>query len=146
MKQIDTKTVRLKAMDYLARREHSRRELALKLARKFPDSDELDRVLDTLAADGLQSDRRFTGSFIRLRVQGGYGPQRIRAELRQRGISDALIVEQFSEQDVDWFAVAEAVFLKKYADVNLDEPRERAKCMRYLQYKGYDLEHINALL
>ena len=61
MKQVDTKTVRLKAMDYLARREHSRRELALKLARKFPDSDELDRVLDTLAADGLQSDRRFTG-------------------------------------------------------------------------------------
>ncbi len=86
MKQVDTKTVRLKAMDYLARREHS------------------------------------------------------------RGISDALIVEQFSEQDVDWFAVAEAVFLKKYADVNLDDPRERAKCMRYLQYKGYDIEHINALL
>lgn len=145
MKQLDTKLIRQKAMDYLARREHSRRELEVKLVRKFPDSNELGSVLDTLAAEGLQSDRRFTGSFIRLRVQGGFGPQRIRAELRQRGICDALIIEQFAEQDVDWFAAAHALFLKKYAGMVFDDPRQRSKCIRYLQYKGYDLEHINAL-
>jgi regulatory protein len=146
VKQLDTKLIRQKAMDYLARREHSRRELEVKLVRKFPDSNELGSVLDALAADGLQSDRRFTGSFIRLRVQNGFGPQRIRAELRQRGISDALIIEQFAEEDVDWFAAAHTLFLKKYAGINLGDPRERAKCMRYLQYKGYDIEHINTLL
>ncbi len=145
MKQFDTKLIRQKAMDYLARREHSRRELEVKLVRKFPDSNELGSVLDTLAAEGLQSDRRFTGSFIRLRVQGGFGPQRIRAELRQRGISDALIIEQLAEQDVDWFAAAHALFQKKYAGMVFDDPRQRSKCIRYLQYKGYDLEHINAL-
>ncbi|GAA4088239.1 recombination regulator RecX [Zhongshania borealis] len=132
-------------MDLLARREHSRRELLIKLSRKFPDAAVIDAVLDKLEADVLQSDSRFASSFFRLRVQGGFGPNRIRAELRQRGISDVLIDQQFSEQIVDWFAAAEALYLKKYVGVNVGDPRERAKCFRYLQYKGYDLEHINAL-
>ncbi len=139
------KSMRHKAMDLLARREHSRRELVIKLSRKYPEDTGIDAVLDKLAADGLQSDARFAASFFRLRVQGGFGPNRIRAELRQRGISDVLIDQQFSEQIVDWFAAAEALYLKKYVGVNVGDPRERAKCFRYLQYKGYDLEHINAL-
>ena len=132
-------------MDFLARREHSRRELYTKLSRKFPDSPEIEGVLDTLAADGLQSDRRFTASFFRLRIQGGFGPQRIRAELHQRGIDGALINQEFIEQNVDWFVAAEALFVKKYAGLDMSDVKLRAKCIRYLQYKGYEPEQINAL-
>ncbi|MEX1667681.1 regulatory protein RecX [Zhongshania guokunii] len=140
-----SKNIRHKAMDLLARREYSRRELATKLMRKFPDSTEIDSVLDLLEAEGLQSDSRFAGSFFRLRVQGGFGPQRIRAELRQRGIGDELIAQQFSEHEVDWFAAARALFEKKYTGLDTTETKARAKCIRYLHYKGYDAEHINAL-
>lgn len=146
MNEASTKSIRLKAMDYLARREHSRRELELKLVRKFPDSSDIDVVLDVLAAEGLQSDRRFAGSFIRLRVQGGFGPQRIRAELSQRGIGDELINEKIAEQDVNWFAAAEALFAKKYAGIDVQDRKARSKCIRYFQYKGYDFDHIKALV
>jgi len=140
-----SKKLRYKAMDLLARREHSRSELATKLSQRFPDSTGLEAVLDGLEADGLQSDSRFAGSFFRLRVQGGFGPQRIRAELRQRGIKDDLITQQFTEHEVDWFLAAQVLFAKKYANVDMSEPRLRAKCIRYMQYKGYQAEHISAL-
>ena len=137
--------MRHKAMDFLARREHSRQELAVKLARKFPDNPAVEGVLDGLEADGLQSDSRFAASFFRLRVQGGFGPQRIRAELRQRGINDGLILKEFDEQNVDWFDAIEALFVKKYTGLDMADPKQRAKCIRYLQYKGYESEHIHTL-
>ena len=77
------------ALELLARREHSRRELTRKLAaRGFPD-DVIAPALDELERSGALADARFTDSFVRSRIAKGQGPQRIRAELAQRGIADA---------------------------------------------------------
>ena len=77
------------ALELLARREHSRRELTRKLAaRGFPD-DVVTPVLDELERTGALANARFTDSFVRSRIAKGQGPQRIRAELAQRGIKDA---------------------------------------------------------
>jgi regulatory protein len=143
--EVFKKNIRLKAMDFLARREYSRQELQLKLLQRFPESSEIDHVLDELMLDGLQSDARFAGSFFRLRVNAGYGPQYIRAELHQRGIENSLIASAFALQAIDWRAAAKRLFEKKYAGQDISDAKVRAKCMRYMQYKGYSFDHIRGL-
>ena len=133
-------------MDFLARREYSHKELKQKLFERFPDSAEIEQVLDALTKDGLQSDARFADSFFRLRVNAGYGPNYIRTELRQRGIDEALVAEVFSEQGVDWLEAARQVFDKKFSGVDLSDQKARAKCMRFMQYKGFTFDQIKDLL
>ena len=145
--QTDQQTViRHKGMDLLARREHSRLELARKLLQRFPDESSLiDEVLDGLQADNLQSDLRFAESFLRARVSRGQGPQRIIVELQQRGVSTSNIDVVLQECDVDWYAQAAAVFSRKYPG-KIQGFSERAKCRRFLQYRGFDMEQINTVM
>ena len=54
------------AMDLLARREHSRRELISKLKVRGFEGEEVEAYLDRLAEKGLQSDHKFAESYIRM--------------------------------------------------------------------------------
>jgi SOS response regulatory protein OraA/RecX len=82
--------IRRTAMDLLARREHSRRELKQKLKKRFRDDALIEEQLDTLAEENLQSDTRYAESFLRQRFNRGHGPVRIRQEMRQKGIPDSI--------------------------------------------------------
>ena len=132
------------AVELLARREHSRVELTRKLgARGFPD-DVIAAVLDELERSGSLADARFTDSFVRSRVARGQGPQRIRAELAQRGIADADAALRGAE--VDWLETIRAVRRKRFGP---DLPRDyaaRARQARFLQYRGFSSEQIRAAL
>jgi len=85
----DAIEARKKAMDLLARREHARGELERKLAAAGFDADIAADVLQRLADEGLQSDRRFVESFVQSRINQGKGPLRIHADLGQRGSPQA---------------------------------------------------------
>ena len=89
--EITPTDVRLAAMDLLARREHSVIELKRKLQRRFGDECAIDDQVARLAEEGLQSDARFAESFLCQRSGSGYGPARLKAELRERGLSDEQI-------------------------------------------------------
>ena len=139
--------IRHRAMDLLARREHSREELRRKLLQRFPDeSSLLDTVLDTLANDNLQSDQRFAEAFIDARISKGQGPHRIRAELRQRGVSELAIDQALNNCEVDWFERARQVAEKKYPGKRCDSFAERGKRSRFLQYRGFSPDHIDSAL
>ena len=56
-----------------------------------------------LARAGLQSDQRYTESYINQRISRGYGPLRIRRELAERGVATDLIEQALEALDVDWF-------------------------------------------
>ena len=73
------------AIDLLSRREHSQLELRKKLVAKGFADDEVDELLLRLHEENLQSDERYAESYVRQRVDKGYGPIRIRQELRQKG-------------------------------------------------------------
>lgn len=124
-------------MDLLARREHSRRELADKLALRFTDRALIQQVLDRLAEERLQSDERFTEAFIRGRAQRLYGPQRIRAELRQRGVAEEGIEAAFAGAAVDWQANLRELIAAKFGRRPPTDARELAKRLRFLQYRGF---------
>lgn len=128
----------------LARREHSRVELENKLSKKGFPAEQIDRALEQLDANDLQSDQRFLEDFVRSRVLRGNGPLRISQELRQRGIEDGL--SRINDQAIDWLEVASNTYAKKYHSSEIADVNERAKRMRYMQSKGFSGDIIRQLI
>lgn len=132
-------------MDLLSRREHLYRELEQKLARRFSSTEDnpdtrgvlITEVLQQLCEENLQSDQRFVESFIRHRSARGYGPDRVRQELRHKGASSELVNEEMSCCEVDWFALARATRIKRFGAAMPQEFKDRARQLRFLQYRGF---------
>jgi regulatory protein len=71
----------------LSRRDHFRGELAEKLRRKGFDEEQLEAALDRCAEVDLLDDERLARRFAEVRSRSnGWGPRRIEAELRRRGV------------------------------------------------------------
>ncbi len=132
-------------MELLARREHSRRELAAKLKRHHPDAALIERVLSGLEAERAQSDDRFVSEYVRQRSEKGYGPLRIQQELRQRGITAPESVRAAFE-GVDWAGLAVRVRHKKFGRAIPRAAAERARQTRFLEYRGFSADHIRQAL
>lgn len=137
--------IRLAAMDLLARREHSRFELCSKLCRRFTDRAMVEEQLSLLAKEGLQSDVRFAESYARQRVSRGYGPVRVREEMRERGVSENDFAVAMEELAIDWRAVAAQVLLKKFGAQDAADLKDKARRIRFMQYRGFTAEHYRRL-
>ncbi len=138
--------LRLAAMNLLARREQSVRELQQKLLRRSTDTGLINSVIETLAAEGLQSDQRFAESFLRQRVARGYGPKRLLPELRQRGVADDVAEQTLAELEVDWYTVARDVFHARFGEQVSSEIKEKARRDRFMQYRGFSSDHYRHLI
>lgn len=138
----DPKAARKKAMDYLARREYGYAELVGRLVAAGFSEELADEVVAALAADGLQNDERFASSFVSARVGRGSGPLRIVSALKERGLDAALAARAVDEEDVDWFELAREARRKKFGLEPIEAYPEKARQMRFLQYRGFDFEHI----
>ena len=135
---------RKKAMDYLARREHGRVELRNKLTKFGFDADTSDAAIERLLDDGLQSDQRFAEAFIQSRINQGKGPTRIRVDLSQRGVSDSVIDDGLSDAGQNWHRLARDVRAKKFGAQLPADFKEKARQMRFLQYRGFEPDHIQS--
>jgi len=138
----DGDAIRRKALDLLARREHSRRELARKLQVQGFDAQAVDGALAALEAEGLLSDARFAETFVWSRFQRGSGPQKIHAELRERGVDEALIDSHIEALADDWQGLLREVREKRFGRALPDNVRERSRQMRFLQQRGFTAEQI----
>jgi regulatory protein len=143
--EINPADIRLAAMNLLARREHSVRELRTKLKRRFTDNDKIDEQLALLIAERLQSDVRFAQSYTRQRISRGYGPNRLREELRERGVSEEDVAAAMDEMEVDWCAVATEVMRKKFGLRDAMDLKEKARRARFMQYRGFASQHYREL-
>ena len=137
--------IRRKAMDLLARREHSAQELRRKLTTREYSADSIDRVLQQLQQDRLQSDLRFTESYVNHRVNAGIGPLKIRFELQQRGIGDALADEFLEPLAEHWDAMMVEQRERKYGQAFPGDFKERMKQARFLQNRGFSPESVMRL-
>ena len=136
------RSIREAAMDYLSRREHATQELFQKLQAKGYESEDISLALNRLSEQNLLSDERFTEAFVNQRMTKGSGPLKIRAELRQKGISDAMIGTFLNEQDSVWSESALEVRLRKYGAEPAVDLNEKAKQNRFLQSRGFLIEQI----
>ena len=139
---VKAKTIRLKAMDLLARREHSVKELLKKLSDRFEEPELIIKVVDQLAQDNLVSNSRFAEMYVRSRINKQFGPIRIKHDLRERGVSDFQIGCALEEADPDWFQLIHDLSVKKYGYTVPSEVKETAKRMRFFQSRGFDSDCI----
>ncbi len=138
--------VRRAAVALLARRDHSRRELAAKLAQRGFSVEMIELVLSALAAEGLQSDARFAEIYINSARGKGHGLMRIRAALRERGVAQEIIESQLADDETDWMAEVERVRRKRFGAEIPKDAKEWARQARFLQYRGFSAEQIRKAL
>ena len=139
-----TLEARKKSMDFLARREYGQTELIRKLADKGFERDVAEQAVHQLTNEGLQSDQRFAEAFVQSRINQGKGPVRIRLDLGQRGISDSTIEIAIEEAEPDWRALAREQRHKKFGASAPSDFKEKARQMRFLQYRGFEQDHIQS--
>jgi len=106
----------------------------------------VEAVLDGLAQRRLQSDARYAEQYVEPRATRGYGPVRIRAELRERGIDAAVIDEWLDERDPVWRERLAEVARKRFGASGPADFRERARRARFLEYRGCGADLIRRVL
>ena len=129
-----------RAMRLLARREHSRLELAKKLSRIAGEGDDIERVLENLASKGWLSDERFAEHSVRARARR-FGPLRVAHELRCKGIGEEAIEAAFRAAGIDGRADMQRVWSTRFSGKPVND-RERARQVRFLQGRGFPLDAV----
>lgn len=137
--------VRNKAMDLLARREHSEAELRRKLQTRGYAAPAIEQAVESLLRDGLLSDLRFAESYVNQRFNAGMGPLKIRYELRQKGIADELAEQCLDTFGERWDELLESLRRRKYGDRIPDDYGARMKQARFLQNRGFSPESVMRL-
>ncbi len=135
---------RKKSMDFLARREYGQVELIKKLSDKGYLRRVAEQAVTTLTDEGLQSDDRFAEAFVQSRINQGKGPVRIRLDLGQRGISDAVVEMAIEQCAADWHGLARDVRVRKFGGGEPADFKAKARQMRFLQYRGFEQDHIQS--
>lgn len=126
-----------KALGLLARREHSRKELKTKLRQGGYEGNEATAALDRLGEQHYQDDGRFAEALLRGRIAQGYGPLRLRVELKSHGLADARIRELLDGAEVDWDASAAAQLRRRYGSAAAADPAERSRRAQFLLRRGF---------
>ncbi|MEJ2515074.1 MAG: regulatory protein RecX [Gammaproteobacteria bacterium] len=140
----DAADVEALAVRLLGRREHSRAELARKLASRGVPPELSSEVLDDLRARRLQSDARYAESLVTSRAGRGQGPVRILRELAQQGVDASVAEEALAASGEDFFSLAARVRHRRFGPGAPSEWKERARQMRFLEYRGFTGDQIRA--
>ncbi len=147
------------AFYYLSRRELSQKELRQKLLDKDQDSEKVEALLIEFAEKGYQSDERCAYMLIREAIRKGRGKRHILDSFREHGISlpdslDELIAkadidslkdgtvldDDVEDAEIDWLKLAVEARSKKYGDTPPKDPKDKARQLRFLQYRGFEMD------
>ena len=139
-------SLKARAVALLSRREHSRAELARKLAPHTQDPDEINRVLDSLVAEGWQSDDRYVQGMVHRRASV-HGVARVTQELRQQGIDENAIAQVRQTLRETELERAIGVWRKRFGAVGLpSDQAEYARQGRFLAARGFSHDVIHKVL
>lgn len=133
--------LKARALRHLVRREHSRAELARKLAPHAESAEALQGLLDQLLSKKQLSDERFAQERART-LSRKYGAARIRGDLRAKGIANHIVDSISTEGELER---ARGILNRKYrAPASTRE--EWARRARFLQSRGFSMDVITRLL
>ena len=133
--------LKVRALRHLMRREHSRAELARKLAPHAESPQALEAVLDELAQRKQLSDERYAETRAHS-LSRKYGAARIRQDLKAHGVADAVIDRVSTEGDLE---KAKSILARKYREAATTR-EEKAKRARFLQGRGFSYDVVHRLL
>ena len=149
MRQLDADPViraRDTAFRLLTRREHSRAELHSKLTARGYDSDVVDDLLASLAAEDLVSDHRYAQALVSHRVSTGYGPHRIIMELKDKGVAPEIIDQTLLSAEVDWDELLRVQHNRKFGTSKAGSFKEWARRAQYLDRRGFSTDTIRRVM
>lgn len=130
--------------DIISRREHSAREVYVKLCRKF-DSDVAESAVERLCEIGMIDDERFAKMYAdELYNKKGMGKRRILFELSAKGVDRNLAeqaVDEIISDEEDNVQRIVDILEKKYYNVGYDE-KQRRRAWSALQRLGYSYGDI----
>lgn len=133
--------LRKRALALLARREHSRAELAARLAPRAESEAALAALLEDLERRGALSDERYAEARARSLARK-YGAARIRHELRAKGVAESLIERVAAGDELER---ARAILARRFrAPARTLE--ERARRARFLRSRGFSHDTIRRAL
>jgi len=137
-------TATQRALGLLTRREHSRRELARKLAARGVEAGEAEAAVGRLADAGWQDDARFAETLVRSRAASGYGPRHVRAELGTHGLAGEAVSAAMATFEGDWAEVARDLVRRRFGETSPRDPAQRRKAAELLVRRGFDGDSIRA--
>lgn len=129
--------LKARALRYLARREHSRDELARKLAPHAQSREALESVLDFLVTKKFLSNERFAEVRAHWMARK-YGAAKIRQDLKAKGVAEEIVERVSSEGELER---ALTILKRKYREPATTR-EERARRARFLQSRGFSFETI----
>ena len=133
--------LRERALRLLARREHSRFELARKLGQAGFAAADIAPLLDEFEQKNWLSDRRFAESYV-ADHRARSGAVKLAYELKQRGIADAVIEKVVQDNRDSELERAHEIRRKKFGTPPANA-QERVTQMRFLRGRGFSSDVIN---
>lgn len=128
------------AFAVLTRKEFSKAELIEKLAAYAASREEVINLVNELSEQNYQSDQRVADIVLSSQKRKGKGPQRIKLALKNKKINSELIQEELKA--IDWVEQAYQLKIKKFGNTVEKDPKLKAKQIRFLQYRGFDMDVI----
>lgn len=136
-KTLTGQRLRSYAFALLTRRDYSKAELITKLNLYAINPDEVANLVEELAQQNYQSDQRVAELTLASQIRKGKGLQRIKQALKVKQLDAELITEEL--QEVDWLDQAYQLKVKKFGEEVATDPKIKAKQVRFLQYRGFDM-------
>ena len=141
-----------RALNMLAFRARSSRELARSLVKKGEERSHVDWAIARLQEQGLLDDAAFARAFTRSKVVGGkQSRRRVEQDLARKGVSRTVageaIEDVFEEEAIDQRAIVEEAARRKLRSLSgLDPAVQRRRLYAFLARRGYDLDDIRAAI
>ena len=147
---LDSRRARTVALDLLARKAWTRRDLAARLRRRGAPPDVADAVVAELEARGFVDDRAFAAVWAESRARSrSFGRQRLQEELRARGIARPLVEAAlvYAFEDTSELARAHAAGARRLAILRRRAPGQAPRRLHdYLRRRGYPGDVVRQVL
>lgn len=143
----DIERAKLKAIKFVLGKFKTKMEVRKKLNKEF-DNDIIDEVLNFLEKNSYVDDRNYAIYFIEDKQKlNGYGKNKIKSLLIQKGISKQIIDEFIFDEDNE-FENALKMGIKKLNLLKNEENifKKKQKIINYLAYRGFSFDIIQKVL
>ena len=140
------------ALRYISYRDRSVQEIRRRLERSSYSESAIESTIDSLKASGLLNDDVYAIAYAEGRFRsGGYGPLRVRRDLRRKGLDDAAVNravdEVFSEED-ELITTIRALGRRRWEKLTREEDdrKRRKKVHDYLIRRGFPYTEVLSVL
>jgi regulatory protein len=141
---VEAKTLRDRALAHLARRDHTRLELARKLQHAGHAKEDIEPLLDELAQRGWLSNQRYAEAYVQQKQQR-FGALKLAHEMRSRGVEESDLQQALTAAKDTELERARQVWEKRFGELPASA-QQKARQMRFLHGRGFAPEIIRRIL